>query len=69
MKLKVKDNPGLVRDSRSKAIISEDKDAFEAYVREKNFRSQFQQQRDEINTLKQDIHAIKTLLESLVRDK
>lgn len=66
MKLKVKDNPGLVRDSKSKAIISEDIDSYNAYIQERNFRSQVQTVEKEVSNLKNEISDIKALLQQLV---
>lgn len=65
-KLIVRDNPGLVRDSRSKAIISEDTAAYNAYIQERNFRSQVQHVQSEIYTLKNEMTEIKNLLREFV---
>ena len=66
MKLKVKDNPSLVRDSSSKAIIANDETAYSNYIRERNFRSQVQHVEADINNLKQELGDIKSMLQQLI---
>lgn len=68
MKLKVRDNPGLVRDSRTKAIISEDRDAYNAYMQERNFRSQVQKVQGEVGQLKTELGEIKSLLVKILNN-
>ena len=66
MKLKVKDNPSLVRDSSSKAIIANDETAYSNYIRERNFRSQVQHVEADITNLKQELGDIKSMLQQLI---
>ena len=66
MKLKVKDDPSLVRDSSSKAIIANDKTAYNNYIQERNFRSQVQHVEADINNLKQELGDIKSMLQQLI---
>ena len=70
MKLKVEGNPGLVRDSRSKAIILEDQESYKVYLNEKRFREKVAQTSNnvetEISQLKEEINEIKSLLHKLV---
>ena len=66
MKLKVKDNPSLVRDSSSKAIIANDETSYSNYIQERNFRSQVQHVEADINNLKQELGDIKSMLQQLI---
>jgi len=67
MKYLVKDHPGLYRDPNSKAIISEDSDAYKKYINEKKFREKSIILENEINIMKSDINEIKNLLKELLR--
>ena len=66
MKLRVKENPSLYRDSFSKGIISEDHDAYQKYLKEKNLRDKNSKFESEINNMKSDINEIKSLLRELL---
>ena len=66
MKLKVKGDPSLVRDSSSKAIIANDETAYSNYIQERNFRSQVQHVEADINNLKQELGDIKSMLQQLI---
>lgn len=67
MKYIVKDHPGLVRDSESKAIVNENKEAFKHYMKEKHIRDRNIQFEKEINIMKSDINEIKTLLLEIIK--
>lgn len=67
MKYLVKDHPGLYRDPNSKAIVSEDTDAYKKYINEKKFREKSVHLENEINIMKSDIHEIKNLLKELLK--
>jgi len=64
--LKVKDQNSLVRDTRSNAILNVDEVEYEKYRYMKNVRQrqnlEKQIQKDEINTLQQDVENIKSEL-------
>ena len=66
----VEDNPGLIRDTTSNAIINTNNDAFSqrraqlAYIKLKGEVDE--QQRSDIDALKKDVQDIKTLLKELV---
>jgi len=68
--LEVDTNPDLVRETSSKAIINRNRGAYDAAVkRAKAAQEQRDQIRDttrEINTLKCEMHEIKSLLQELV---
>lgn len=67
MKLKVVDHPGLVRDSKSKAIINIDNDAYREYQNKKLLQNKVINITDEINDLKQSVNEIKTLLSQILQ--
>lgn len=66
----VEDNPGLIRDTTSNAIINTNNDAFSqrraqlAYIKLKSEVDE--QQRSDIDALKKDVQDIKNLLKELV---
>ncbi len=66
----VEDNPDLVKDMHSKAVINTNRSAYLAAIaRKKTFESQKDGLRDatrEINILKSEMHEIKSLLVKLV---
>ena len=65
--LKVKDNPGLVRDSKSKAIINVDSAAYNEYQNKKLLQSKVINMNEEIDELKQSVDEIKQLLTQIVK--
>lgn len=65
MYLKVKDHPGLVRDSKSKAIINVDKNAYNEYMQKKLVKEKMVNMDNEINNIKQTVNEIKDLLTKL----
>lgn len=69
MYLKVKDHPGLVRDSKSKAIINVDSDAYKEYQNKKLLQNKVINITDEINELKQSMDEIKGLLSQILQRK
>ena len=66
----VEDNKDLLRDMHSKAVINTNRTAYQAAIhRKKMFIAQRDELRDatrEINTLKSEMHEIKSLLIKLV---
>ena len=66
MKMIVKDHPNLVRDSQSKAIISEDRNSYEAYVKERKLRTAISDVIGDVDGLKKDITEIKSMLQIIV---
>ena len=67
MKLKVEDNPNLVRDSKSKAIINVDDSGYKDYKNRKNLQTKMINMSEEINELKNDIGEIKSLLNQILQ--
>lgn len=66
MKQKVQDFPGLVRDSRSKAIVNEDVEAYNKYKKEKEFRTKMLMMEQEVSNLKDNVDEIKGMLKHLI---
>lgn len=71
--IKVKDHEDLVRDTRSNAIINQNKNAYDNYIEKyKNVYAEKQRinslERD-LSDVKNDINEIKALLRSLVQNK
>lgn len=76
MYVKVKDHPGLVKDTKSGAILNVDRKAADEYLRQKNMLntnkklqeevSQLSEKIGEIDSLKDDMNEIKSLLKELV---
>lgn len=66
MKIPVKDNPGLVRDAKSKAIINVDKNSYLEYKSRKNVNTKVINMTEDINNLKQSVDEIKLLLNKLI---
>jgi hypothetical protein len=67
--IKVKEEPHLVRDSRSQAILNINTDAYEAYKKERVHRLEIKAVVDGFPQMKSDIEEIKSLLKLLVVDK
>lgn len=71
MKLKVEGQPALVRDAKSKAIISQDTDSFRVYKAEKAFRETYSKTavstQEDINNIKDELKDIKELMATLIQ--
>jgi len=71
MKLKVEGQPGLVRDAKSKAIITQDTDSFRLYQAEKAFRENYARSntstQEDINNIKDELKDIKELMFTLIQ--
>lgn len=63
---KITDNPTLIRDTTNNAIINTSPDGYYAAKARKRKSKQFQ---NEINTLKQEMAEIKSLLKTLINNK
>lgn len=62
MKLKVKEHPGLVRDSRSKAIINIDNDSRQEYQNKRLLQEKIQSLSSDVESLKGSIKNIEEML-------
>jgi hypothetical protein len=63
---KVKDHDDIVRDMKSKALISVDREGLEAYKRKKNEQMKINAAVEELNTMKQDITELKVLMHCIL---
>lgn len=66
MNISVKDNPGLVRDTNTMAILTINQDAISVNKRRSRDVAEKQQQKQEINTLKKDVGEIKDMLQKIL---
>ena len=64
--VKVKNHNDIVRDMKSKALISVDREGLEAYKRKKNEQMKINAAVEELNTMKQDITDLKVLMHSIL---
>ena len=71
MKLKIEGQPALVRDAKSKEIISQDTDSFKIYKAEKSFREKYSKNtastQEDINNIKDELKVIKELMATLIQ--
>ncbi len=67
MKVKVKDNEALVRDTSNMAILCKNVDALKHHERKILELKEKEQQKKEINTLKQDVSDIKEMLQQIIQ--
>ena len=67
MKLRVKDHDSLIRDSHNMAILNKNKDLLTAHDLKMRELSEKEAQRNEINSLKNDVSDIKTLLQQIIQ--
>lgn len=66
MKLRVKENERLVRDSGTLAILNTDKTAIRSHEQKMELLRKQKAQEEEINNIKSDISEIKDLLRQLL---
>ena len=65
--LKVEGREDLVRDTESKAILSTDLKKLQEHREKKDFFKSLIAQKDDINTLKEEMSEIKALLQQIVK--
>lgn len=63
---KVKENPELIRDMESKAVLNTNLSALEAYKKKREKQQEIQSAVEDINTMKQDINDLKTLMQRIL---
>ena len=63
---KVKENPDLVRDLGNQAILNTNLDALSAYKKRKAKEFQIDQSINDINTMKQEMQDIKSLMQRIL---
>ncbi len=59
----IEDNPNLIRDSYSKAIINTDVEAYEKYLL---LKSKLKNDKKEIDSLKNEVSELKDLVKDLI---
>lgn len=65
--IKVKDHPGLVRDSGSKAILNTNKTELDKYRDERDRKLRAAKAIDEVEKLRSDVDEIKEMLQQLLK--
>ena len=63
---KVKENPELVRDMDSKAVLNTNLTALQAYKKKREKQQEIESAIDDINNMKQDINDLKTLMQRIL---
>ena len=70
--IKVEEQDSLVRDISSNAIVNNNKSEYENFLRisEQKYREkkEFEKLKTDVNSMKNDLDEIKTMLKSIVRD-
>jgi hypothetical protein len=69
MKLKVKEDERLVRDSENFAILNTDKNVVSQHQKKMQQLQKQKAQEEEINTIKRDVSEIKDMLRSLLQQR
>lgn len=67
MKLRVKENERLVRDSTNLAILNTDRELIKAHERKMDQLQKAKAQEEQINTLKSEVSEIKQLMQELLK--
>ena len=63
---KVQDNPDLIRDMGNQAILNTNMDALTAYKKQKAKYREIDQAFNDINSMKQEMSELKTLMQRLL---
>jgi protein subunit release factor A len=63
---KVQDNPDLIRDMGTQAILNTNIDALSAYKKQKAKHREIDQAFDDINNMKQEMSELKTLMQRIL---
>ena len=63
--IKVKDNPGLVKDKETTAILSVDNDGLKAYKLQRERLRQNNDMLDDINNIKQELIELRGILKQI----
>jgi len=63
---KVKDNPELIRDMQSKAVLNTNLSALESYKKKREKQQELSSAIADINNMKQDINDLKTLMQRIL---
>jgi cell fate (sporulation/competence/biofilm development) regulator YmcA (YheA/YmcA/DUF963 family) len=63
---KVKENPELIRDMESKAVLNTNLTALQAYKKKREKQQEIQSAVDDINNLRQEVNDLKTLMQRIL---
>ena len=63
---KVKENPELIRDMNSKAVLNTNMTALQGYKKRRAKQQEIDQTISDINTMKQDINDLKSLMQRIL---
>jgi len=63
---KVKENPELIRDMSSKAVLNTNQTALQSYKKKREKQQELKSAIDDINNMKQDINDLKTLMQRIL---
>jgi uncharacterized protein YceH (UPF0502 family) len=63
----VKDNPGLIRDSNSQAILNADVAAYKRFMQQRQKEVEQIELKEKVNNLETDIAEIKSMLAALIK--
>jgi cell fate (sporulation/competence/biofilm development) regulator YmcA (YheA/YmcA/DUF963 family) len=63
---KVKENPELIRDMDSKAVLNTNLTALQAYKKKREKQQEIQSAIDDINNLRQDVNDLKSLMQRIL---
>jgi hypothetical protein len=63
---KVKENPELIRDMNSKAVLNTNLTALQAYKKKREKQQEIQSAVDDINNLRQEVNELKTLMQRIL---
>jgi hypothetical protein len=63
---KVKENPELIRDMNSKAVLNTNQAALQSYKKKREKQNEIQSAVSDINNMKQDINDLKALMQRIL---
>ena len=63
---KVKENPELIRDMNSKAVLNTNLTALQAYKKKREKQQEIQSAVDDIKNLRQEVNELKTLMQRIL---
>jgi hypothetical protein len=63
---KVKENPELIRDMDSKAVLNTNLTALQAYKRNREKQQEIDSAVEDINNLRQEVNELKTLMQRIL---
>ena len=67
MQIKVKNEPALVRDSDSKAILNKDTEAYNMFMKKRKQDQEHDEMVKKVNKIECDLQSIKEMLQSLIK--